>query len=101
MPDHLEFTFMRGFVERQRTGVPHNPRLRGLPRSEQYHIPSEELTDDDPDARGSPDSLASPLKSPASSFLSTRVWIDTYVIPLTMSTCRYPPIIVIGFSYLV
>lgn len=72
MPDHLEFTFMRGFIERQRTGVPHNPRLRGLPRSEQYHIPPEELTDDDPDARGSPESISSPLKSPVSSYLNPR-----------------------------
>ena len=30
MPDHLEFAFMRKFIERHSRGVPHNPRLRGL-----------------------------------------------------------------------
>ncbi|KAL5526961.1 hypothetical protein ACEPAF_8690 [Sanghuangporus sanghuang] len=70
MPDNLEFTFMRGFIERQRSGVPHNPRLRGLPRSEQHRIPPEDLVDDDLDARGSPDSVSSPLKSPSSALAS-------------------------------
>ncbi|TDL15692.1 hypothetical protein BD410DRAFT_697669, partial [Rickenella mellea] len=28
MPDHLEFTFMRKFIERQALGTPHHPRLR-------------------------------------------------------------------------
>ena len=35
MPDHLELTFLRKFIERQAAGVPHNPRLRDLPREEQ------------------------------------------------------------------
>ncbi|KAL5526148.1 hypothetical protein ACEPAG_7486 [Sanghuangporus baumii] len=70
MPDNLEFTFMRGFIERQRSGIPHNPRLRGLPRSEQHRIPPEDLADDDLDARGSPDSVSSPLKSPTSALAS-------------------------------
>ncbi|KAL5485601.1 hypothetical protein ACEPAI_6642 [Sanghuangporus weigelae] len=70
MPDNLEFTFMRGFIERQRSGIPHNPRLCGLPRSEQHRIPSEDLADDDLDARGSPDSVSSPLKSPTSALAS-------------------------------
>ncbi|KAL5503732.1 hypothetical protein ACEPAH_7803 [Sanghuangporus vaninii] len=70
MPDNLDFTFMRGFIERQRSGVPHNPRLRGLPRSEQHRIPPEDLADDDLDARGSPDSVSSPLKSPISALAS-------------------------------
>ncbi|EIW58015.1 uncharacterized protein TRAVEDRAFT_126223 [Trametes versicolor FP-101664 SS1] len=28
MPDNIELAFLRGFIERQATGVPHNPRLR-------------------------------------------------------------------------
>ncbi|TFY61664.1 hypothetical protein EVJ58_g4367 [Rhodofomes roseus] len=28
MPDHLELTFLRKFIERQVAGIPHNPRLR-------------------------------------------------------------------------
>ena len=28
MPDHLELTFLRKFIERQAAGIPHNPRLR-------------------------------------------------------------------------
>ncbi|CDO68231.1 hypothetical protein BN946_scf184870.g5 [Trametes cinnabarina] len=28
MPDNVELTFLRGFIERQAAGIPHNPRLR-------------------------------------------------------------------------
>lgn len=28
MPDHMEFTFLRKFIERQAAGIPHHPRLR-------------------------------------------------------------------------
>ncbi|KAI0077796.1 hypothetical protein K474DRAFT_1684099 [Panus rudis PR-1116 ss-1] len=28
MPDHVELTFLRKFIERQAAGIPHNPRLR-------------------------------------------------------------------------
>ena len=28
MPDHLELSFLRKFIERQAAGIPHNPRLR-------------------------------------------------------------------------
>ena len=28
MPDDLELTFLRKFIERQQAGIPHNPRLR-------------------------------------------------------------------------
>lgn len=28
MPEHLELSFLRKFVERQNSGIPHNPRLR-------------------------------------------------------------------------
>lgn len=31
MPDEVEFTFLRKFVERQAAGMPHNPRLRNSP----------------------------------------------------------------------
>ncbi|KAF8635706.1 hypothetical protein AX15_000330 [Amanita polypyramis BW_CC] len=30
MPDDMELTFLRKFVERQATGIPHNPRLRNV-----------------------------------------------------------------------
>lgn len=45
MLDHIELAFMRKFIERQQTGVPHNPRLRSIPQEERYQITSEELTD--------------------------------------------------------
>ena len=66
---HLDFSFMRGFLDRQRTGVPHNPRLRDLPREERHalsHHSNEDLEDGE-DARGSPESIQSPLKSPVAS----------------------------------
>ena len=28
MPDNIELTFLRKFIERQAAGIPHNPRLR-------------------------------------------------------------------------
>jgi hypothetical protein len=28
MPDNVELTFLRKFIERQAAGIPHNPRLR-------------------------------------------------------------------------
>jgi hypothetical protein len=30
MPDHIELTFLRKFIERQSAGIPHNPRLRRI-----------------------------------------------------------------------
>ena len=33
MPDHLELTFLRKFIERQAAGIPHNPRLRNSSHS--------------------------------------------------------------------
>ncbi|KAI0090211.1 hypothetical protein BDY19DRAFT_992433 [Irpex rosettiformis] len=44
MPDHLELTFLKKFIERQAAGIPHNPRLRNgqtatrSPRSVQQYI---------------------------------------------------------------
>lgn len=28
MPDHVELTFLRKFIDRHNAGIPHNPRLR-------------------------------------------------------------------------
>ncbi|KAF8653389.1 hypothetical protein AX16_003961 [Volvariella volvacea WC 439] len=37
MPDDIELTFLRKFIERQATGIPHNPRLRNsLGKSDTY-----------------------------------------------------------------
>jgi hypothetical protein len=36
MPDETELTFLRKFIERQATGIPHNPRLRNAGTSYQY-----------------------------------------------------------------
>jgi hypothetical protein len=44
MPDHVELTFLKKFIERQAANVPHNPRLRNgqtatrSPRSVQQYI---------------------------------------------------------------
>lgn len=44
MPDHVELGFLKKFIERQASGVPHNPRLRGgqtanrSPRAVQQYI---------------------------------------------------------------
>lgn len=47
MPDELELTFMRKFIERQAAGIPHNPRLRNsmgegsyLARDEDHSVES-------------------------------------------------------------
>lgn len=48
MPDHLEFSFMRKFIDRQAAGIPHNPRLRNLPLEERHRtedIESDTTTD--------------------------------------------------------
>lgn len=37
MSDDQEFPFLRKFIERQRTGTPHNPRLRGLSPGNEHH----------------------------------------------------------------
>lgn len=53
MPDHVELSFLKKFIERQAAGIPHNPRLRNgqtatrSPRSVQQYINaklSEEAT---------------------------------------------------------
>ncbi|KAI0346227.1 hypothetical protein BDW22DRAFT_730900 [Trametopsis cervina] len=53
MPDNVELTFLKKFIERQAAGIPHNPRLRNgqtatrSPRSVQQYINaklSEDLT---------------------------------------------------------
>lgn len=39
MPDDIELTFLRKFIERHNTGTPHNPRLRHLgPNAQHPHI---------------------------------------------------------------
>jgi hypothetical protein len=37
MPDDIELTFLRKFIERHRTGIPHNPRLRNA-RGESFPL---------------------------------------------------------------
>ena len=55
MPDNIEFSFMRKFIERQAQGVPHNPRLRNVPRESLPRIPHDEMSteSDAADVRGS------------------------------------------------
>lgn len=36
MPDDIELTFLRKFIERQAAGIPHNPRLRSMTPSGRY-----------------------------------------------------------------
>ncbi|KAG6840861.1 hypothetical protein C0991_003664 [Blastosporella zonata] len=36
MPDDVELTFLRKFIERQAIGIPHNPRLRNSPGDHTY-----------------------------------------------------------------
>ncbi|KAG6380153.1 hypothetical protein JVT61DRAFT_8240 [Boletus reticuloceps] len=38
MPDDIELTFLRKFIERHNAGIPHNPRIRHLGPSAQPHI---------------------------------------------------------------
>lgn len=39
MPDDIELTFLRKFIERHNAGIPHNPRLRHLgPSAQPSHI---------------------------------------------------------------
>jgi len=39
MPDEIELTFLRKFIERHNAGIPHNPRLRNLPVGERPIYP--------------------------------------------------------------
>ena len=52
MPDDIEITFLRKFIERQASGIPHNPRLRNDPNESyplrEYSI-SNSLTSDSSD----------------------------------------------------
>ena len=52
MPDDIEITFLRRFIERQANGIPHNPRLRNDPNESyplrEYSI-SNSLTSDSSD----------------------------------------------------
>jgi hypothetical protein len=45
MPDEIEITFLRKFIERQASGIPHNPRLRNDPSApyppREYSLPSD------------------------------------------------------------
>lgn len=41
MPDDIELTFLRKFIERQASGVPHNPRLRNGVSVEGPYIPRD------------------------------------------------------------
>ncbi|KAH0578515.1 hypothetical protein H2248_003656 [Termitomyces sp. 'cryptogamus'] len=44
MPDDIEITFLRKFIERQANGIPHNPRLRNPISGHPY--PRDHLNDD-------------------------------------------------------
>jgi hypothetical protein len=41
MPDDIELSFLRKFIERQATGIPHNPRLRNAVGPDGTYIPRE------------------------------------------------------------
>ncbi|EAU84046.2 hypothetical protein CC1G_06908 [Coprinopsis cinerea okayama7 len=41
MPDDVELTFLRKFVERQNAGIPHNPRLRNTPGAAELYTHRE------------------------------------------------------------
>jgi hypothetical protein len=43
MPDNIELTFLRKFIERQAAGIPHNPRLRNAMRENRYNPPPTRL----------------------------------------------------------
>lgn len=38
MPDNIELTFLRKFIERQAAGIPHNPRLRTTVQDGTYYV---------------------------------------------------------------
>ncbi|KAI0261097.1 hypothetical protein BC834DRAFT_845723 [Gloeopeniophorella convolvens] len=40
MPDNVELTFLRKFIERQAAGIPHNPRLRKAFLENRYNAPA-------------------------------------------------------------
>lgn len=44
MPDDIELSFLRKFIERQASGIPHNPRLRNSPGDHTY--PPRDHSDD-------------------------------------------------------
>ncbi|KAF5384374.1 hypothetical protein D9615_003322 [Tricholomella constricta] len=54
MPDDIELTFLRKFIERQASGIPHNPRLRNSPGGHTYpprdHSTGDSLTPEPSDS---------------------------------------------------
>ncbi|KAF8062253.1 hypothetical protein FPV67DRAFT_1507704 [Lyophyllum atratum] len=54
MPDDIELTFLRKFIERQASGIPHNPRLRNSPGDHTYpprdHSTGDSLTPEPSDS---------------------------------------------------
>lgn len=55
MAEEIEITFLRKFIERQASGIPHNPRLRNNPGDHQTYPPrdystAESLTSESSDA---------------------------------------------------
>ena len=43
MPDNIELTFLRKFIERQAANIPHNPRLRNPLLENRYNAPAPRL----------------------------------------------------------
>ncbi|KAI0059226.1 hypothetical protein BV25DRAFT_1809444 [Artomyces pyxidatus] len=57
MPDNLELTFLRKFIERQAAGIPHNPRLRKAFLENRYTAPVRPNLDDAETPEPSEDSV--------------------------------------------
>ncbi|KAF7440051.1 hypothetical protein PC9H_000393 [Pleurotus ostreatus] len=50
MPDDVELSFLRGFIERHKAGVPHNPRLRNGERPTQIRASSVDSMSPEPES---------------------------------------------------
>ncbi|KAG5220106.1 NAD-aldehyde dehydrogenase [Salix suchowensis] len=50
MPDDVELSFLRGFIERHKAGIPHNPRLRNGERPTQIRASSVDSMSPEPES---------------------------------------------------
>ncbi|THH17066.1 hypothetical protein EW146_g3677 [Bondarzewia mesenterica] len=57
MPEHIELTFLRKFVDRQAAGIPHNPRLRKAALENGYVAPVRHNISDSETPEPSEDSI--------------------------------------------
>lgn len=71
MPDDVEISFLRKFIERQQAGIPHNPRLRDTIGGKNNYSPRD-------------NSVGSATPEPSDGFIDSHRGIGMNLIPTTL-----------------